>query len=478
MSMKWKYLWVAALTAVLVGCGGGSGGDAEPEPEPPASGPPPSSQSWGEEAAKIASLPGVTTYPSASTAAVSADADGNVTAVWHSYDGSKTKFFASRFSVETGTWSTAERIHTADGTIVGNIVLLQDPGFDGHVHVGWVQLESLNSVSLQRFNAITQAWEEPLDINVAPEGFIKSVATPAFTIDASGSITVLAVDSTADGERLYSTFYDARTSVWSIPGPVTERRAVSMSNLALGTDDGYNATASWVEEAEDASGEVRTLWAARRAGTAAGGWTAALNVAGPLYVEGFTDSYVTMAVSASGETLLAWLFPQDGARPGLKAVWLDSAGQAVTAIATLSTNAFFIDSVIDPQGRATVSWEGSNGLRVAHSDAASQAWGATVIVTTASDGPYPREAQLLTDEEGNLTLLFLLDSHAVVMHRPVESSEWETPVEIDSPANGDHVFTGQMAWTVDRDGVITTIMQSETSATGNGQYILSANRSR
>jgi hypothetical protein len=161
------------------GGGGGSGGGGEQ----------PAAKTWQTE-----QLIEINNAGDASGAQIALDGNGNATAVWVQFDGTRNNIWANRFTLGAG-WGTAQLIETDSGNASAPQIAA---AANGDVIAIWSQSDGTrDSVWANRFTLANNGWSvaQLVESNTSSE----SVYNPQIAIDTNGN--AIAIWEKTDGQR-------------------------------------------------------------------------------------------------------------------------------------------------------------------------------------------------------------------------------------------------------------------------------------
>jgi uncharacterized membrane-anchored protein len=234
---------------------------------------------------------------------IAVDASGNAFAVWHQWDGTRYNINANRYSMQSGTWGTAQLIESDNTGNASNPQVAVDAM--GNAFAVWYQWDGIRyNINANRYSAQSGTWGTAQLIESDNTG---NAYVPQVAVDASGN--AFAVWNQNDGTRfnINANRYSVQSGTWG--------------TAQLIESDNTGGT-KWPQVAVDAMGNTLAVWTqwdgisyninANRYSAQSGTWGMAQ------LIEIESDNTGTayspqIAVDASGNAFVVW--PQvDGIR--------------------------------------------------------------------------------------------------------------------------------------------------------------------
>ncbi len=420
-------------------------------------------QAWSTMATAVGDQVASTadTYP-----VIAALVDGGAMVAWRGGQFRNETVSVSRYEPVNGTWATPFVIFTvADpNDYLTGVSLVPCANGDVLLLVGTGLLPG--SVALYRLAAGTATWGAPATVQVQPPG-TAGTYTRAVS-DSRGVVTIIA----SNGATLYATRQDAATSAWSAPRRI-DRPSASPYLLAprLALDGSDGVVAAWIEAADDSS---RAVWIARFDPTA-GAWGEATSP-GPGAMQ-----YMDLAVSATGETTVAWATGQSlSANPSVwSSRWTQQQPQWTVPVrldADSLSGTGAPSLAVDGAGAVMAAWGQLSGVSWARFDPAGGGWSAAA--TLPASHWFSESIALVADVAGNAVLSWLdsQSNNAVTARFSVDAGQWQAVATLSPPTGMSSVFANPPVAAVDAAGDVTLAWYAWNRQGGNDRYIVSANR--
>ncbi len=371
------------------------------------------------------------TSPMVSAPLVSADAAGNVVAVWSQLTSTGQEAVrAARFVTTAGVWAGSVDLSSA-GTIQSAgfpAVALNDAG-DGVA----VWLQGPGVVRAARYAAATDTWSPAVD--VAPSG-----TAPVVAIAASGDAVTLWSGPTGADTVIKAARYSAALGTWSAPTDISGPTALS-PRIAIGPSG--DAVAVWLR-----SDGAHTVVQAARAAAGAGAWSSAVDLSAA--AQSAASPQVTIA--PSGSVLAIWTqivgtatSVQVARAPTGAAAW----SQAVDVSAT-GPDASDPQIGADPAGNAVAVWKLGGRIQSASYSAATDGWSGAIDL--AHVGEFVSRPQIGLDHAGNATAVWYVSGmYTLQTARRTAAGVWSTTTlavnrALDARVDVDSVGNTTVIW--------------------------------
>jgi len=407
---------VALVVGVSACGGGGDDGDTAPQssvptaanpvpaptPAPGTTQPPPAAAQLVVGTA-LSIDGGASGSPSSLRVARSANGDGF--ALWLADDGTRHNLWANRYRAATAAWGSPVNVE-ASSTDIDDFDLAVDA--NGNAVVAWhegVPGGSSSVVMSARFDAGAGAWATPMLLNADAD-------QPRVASDATGAVLAVYV---VGGHLVRGRFFDPVSGTWQPEAAIEQNNTgtgFSFGPAAL-LDGSGNALAGW-SNGRTGAGIVASNYFSR----STGGWVFQLPPDGIDLLGGVPGSFtsfgttgrVQLAASTGGDFLLAWQrTPFDDPENGSEVLiarftsstrtWSD----AQTLVPSSSQNVQLQRIGSDAGGNALVLWTESDGMRTAlkaiRLDHAGAACSAVQVIDRAVGGGAAR-ADLGVDPQG------------------------------------------------------------------------------
>lgn len=397
---------------------------------------------------------------------VAIDGSGNVIAVWHQDNGTRTNIWANRYNAATKTWGTPQLIETNDegGAIFPEIAV----DGAGNFIVVWLQNELLNgnwaaNIWSNRYDAATGTWGTARRIknNDGQGALDHQIALDVVTGDA------IAVWDQYDGARynIWVNHYSKSTGSWGTPQLIETNDAGTAAYPRLAIDRTGAAIAVW----QQTDGTKFNIWANRYAG---GSWGTAQPIE-----NNSGDAYIPkICIDNSGNAMVVWQ-QSDGTRFNIWANRYNAGGGswgAAQLIQPVTTeNAYGADIAVDSGGNAIAVWNQGidNALSIwaCRYSAATGTWEAGQRFDTAGTSVYPR---ITFDGSDNATVVWTHSSGDIWSNIYTASTgSWGTS-QADFRFTG-LPFTGLPVIAVNANGNSMAVWEMYSA----GRYNVWANRS-
>jgi hypothetical protein len=385
---------------------------------------------------------------------VARSANGDGFAVWQADDGTRHNLWANRYSAATAAWGSPINIE-ASSADVDDFDLTVDAS--GNATVAWHEVSTSPIVGLEqgvvmsaRFDAGAGAWAMPVPLaSNARQPRVASDATgavlavyvdrpnttvikgrffdpvsgtwqpeaaieqntfgtgfssgPVALLDGSGNALVAFKNGRTGPSILASNYFSRNTGGWGqLPPDTTDILGAVPGSLTFGPNGSIQLAAStegnfllaWHTAASFDDPENREIRIAHFT-TSTRTWSTAQTL-----VPGSTQKSVQLqriGSDAGGNALVLWT-ESDGMRTVLKAVRLDHAGAACSAVQVIDSavggGAARADLAVDPQGNAIAIWQTFEGGRpddcsrsniaINRFDGATGTWASAVLAETQS----------------------------------------------------------------------------------------------
>jgi len=418
-------------------------------------------QSWSTAATAIGDQVHFTadTYPE-----VAALADSGAMVAWRGGQNVNQTVSVSRYEPVNGTWTAPFIIFTAadPGDFLTDLSLAPCANGDVLLLIGTALLPG--SVTLYRHAASTATWGAPTTVQVQPNAM--SGSSTRGISDSRGTVTIIA----SDGATLYATRQDAATSAWSAPQRI-DKPSTSPFLLAprLALDGADGVVAAWIEETD---GNSRGVWVARF-DPSAGSWGEATSP-GPGAMQ-----YMDIAVSATGETTVAWTTGQSfSAYPSVwSSRWTPQQPQWTPPV-RLDANIAGSGApslAVDGAGAVMAVWGGS-GIAWARFDPAGSGWSSPASLPESNG--FTGSIGLVADVAGNVVLSCLdgQTNGAAATRFSVDTGRWEAVATLTPPSGMSSVFANSPVAAIDAGGDVTLAWYAWNRQDANDRFIVSVNR--
>ncbi len=418
-------------------------------------------QAWSTTATALGDQVASTadTYP-----VIAALADGGAMVAWRGGQLRNEPVSVSRYEPVNGTWSTPFVIFTAADPNDHLTSISLVPCANGDVLLLICTGLLPGFVTLYRHAAGNATWGAPATVQVRPAGS-PGTYTRAVS-DSRGVVTIIA----SDGSTLYATRQDAAMGAWSAPRRI-DRLSASPYLLAprLALDGSDGVVAAWIQASDDSS---RAVWVARF-DPAAGAWGEATSP-GPGAMQ-----YMDLAVSATGETTVAWATGQSlSAYPSVwSSRWTPQQPQWTAPVrldADTLSGAGAPSLAVDGAGAVIAAW-GQQSVSWARFDPAGGGW--SVAAAVPASGWFSGSIALVADVAGNAVLSWLDPSNNAAAARfSMDTGQWQALAILSPPTGMSSVFANAPVAAIDAAGDVTLAWYAWNRQGANDRYIVSANR--
>jgi hypothetical protein len=347
------------------------------------------------------------TSPSVSVPLVSADASGNVTAVWSQLTSTGQEVVrAARFVRAAGAWSGSIDLSSA-GTLQSAgfpDLALNDAG-DGMA----VWMQGPGAVRAAAYAAATGSWSPAMD--VSPSG-----AGPVVAIAANGDAVALWTGPAGAGTVIKAARYSAALGSWSAETDISGPNA---SAPRVAVDPAGAVVAVWLRS----DGAQTTVQSARTAGAV---WGSVVD----LSAAGQSVGSPHLTIAASGDVFAIWpLFidsttavVQAARYPAGDASW----GQAVD-VSAAGQEASDPQIAADPAGNAVAVWKLDGRIQSASYRAATGAWSRALDLAIV--GQFVSRPAIGVDHAGNASAVWYVGgTYTLQTARRTAAGEWTTTI--------------------------------------------------
>ena len=376
---------------------------------------------WG-----IATLVETDNMGSAFGPQIAVDGSGSVTAVWHQYDGTRDNIYANRYVVGTG-WRSPTLIETDNtGSAYNADVAIDD---SGNATAVWYQYDGTRYNIWSNRYVVGTGWDSAILIETDNNG---SALNPKVAVDDSGNVT--AVWFQWDG---------ARNNIWS------NRYVVGTgwgSAALIETDSG---TALEPRVAVDGLGDVTAVWH-QSDGTRYNIWSNKYVVSAGWGLATLIETdnaghaqYPELAVDFSGDVTAVW-HQSDGTRHNIWSNrYVDGTGWGVaTLIETDDTGAaLYPQLATDASGDVTAVWTQSDGTRWnawSNRYVDGTGWGTATLIETDNAGS-ASSPEVAVDSSGDVTAVWHQPDgiyNSIWSNRYLEPDVTPPTLSLDSPSDG------------------------------------------
>jgi hypothetical protein len=289
----------AALSLVvlvmLAACGGGGGGGATGPGGGGGSGgggEQPAAKTWQTE-----QLIEINNAGGASGAQIALDGNGNATAVWLQFDGTRNNIWANRFTLGAG-WGTAQLIETDSGNASAPQIAA---AANGDVIAIWSQSDGTrDSVWANRFTLANNGWSvaQLVESNTSSE----SVYNPQIAIDAVGNaVAVWAQGIPGAGQNLWANRFTPAGG-WGVEERITAEAAARQQKLRIAANPGGDTVVIWLRN-QFVPESRNDIMVSRFSPT--GGWSGPISISGN--DQGLQDdARPDIAIDPAGNVVAVW----------------------------------------------------------------------------------------------------------------------------------------------------------------------------
>ena len=323
---------------------------------------------------------------------VAVDPDGNATAVWGQFVGGVRSTWSSRY-VPGMVWGAAVLLETDDSGSTSDPRVAVDP--EGSATAVWSQLgaAALRDVWSNRYTG--GSWGAALLIETNDGGTANS---PRVAVGPNGNATVVWSQSDGEWESIWSNRYSGGS--WDAAVLIENRSGIAR-NPELAVDINGNATAVWHQD----TGARSDIWSNRYSG---GSWGTAV-----IIETEDTDRAILprLAVDHGGNVTVVW-YQNDSVRWN---IWSNRyASGRWEAAQMIETNdassAYGPDVAVDPNGNATAVWYHlQDGRREIWSNRyTGGSWGTAVIIggDEGGGGDVVVAPRVAVDPDGHATAVW------------------------------------------------------------------------
>lgn len=420
------------------------------------------SQAW----TTTANVGTLTHYTALTQPTAVATPSGDVVLAWHFALAGADTVFASRYSVQTGTWSAPATVHAGVpfGSALGSLSLAACRNDD--VLLFWHDRSSLKAQGARQA-ASSGTWSSLGSIDTVPP-FIGAASSPAVAVDSQGNITLV----TSSGAALYAVRFDEAGSAWSPPQRIDHPVDIGyLLSLQVAVDASDAVVAAWIQQ-DDTVG--RSVYVARY-DPAAAGWGAAQRAGTN------AQQYMALAVDGAGAITVAWATGAGltseatlwssrwSAEPGQWStpLRLDSSPVSVTGAPVLAS---------DAAGFVTAAWMQNGAPQAARYDPASGGWSAPSPLSTQLTGGISLLG-IVADVAGNVTLALTEgQNQPTAIRYSATQGQWLAGTPVGAPASGTAVFANDPVAVVDGTGNVTLAWFAWNRVTGVDSFVVSAAR--
>jgi len=183
---------------------------------------------------------------------IAIDASGNAIAVWQQFDGSRYNIWANRYDAASGGWGAAKLIETDDAGNANSPQIAIDA--NGNVIAVWHQSDGTRSnIWVNRYDAASGNWGGAELIEADDAG---DARFPQIAFDASGN--AIAVWQQYDGSQgsIWANRYDAASGSWGTAELIEADNTTHARPPQIAIDANGNAIAVWVQS----DGSQYSLW--------------------------------------------------------------------------------------------------------------------------------------------------------------------------------------------------------------------------
>ncbi len=277
---------------------------------------------------------------------ISADASGNMIAVWNQNDGVRLSIYANRYSASTGSWGTAVLIE-ADASQSAYTAEIS-VGASGDAVAVWRQGSPSRDIHANHYSVSTGSWGTATLIETDDAGH---AYYPQVSVDDSGNAVVVWHQNDGTSDNIYSNRYSVSAGSWGAAALIQSDDAGDAGFPQIGVGPSGDAIAVW----HQSDGTQYNVYA-NRYSSSAGSWGAAALVESDNAGGG---GYPQVSVDDNGDAVVVW-HQSDGTDFNVYANRYVSSSGSWGDVALIDTgsagNALYPQIGVDPGGNAIAIW--------------------------------------------------------------------------------------------------------------------------